>query len=185
MKAAGWGFEEVLPSRVLLVSEEGEVLAGDGPRHIEFLIHAEVMKVRPDVSSVVHAHNDEVNAFASLGVPLRSLTHAGLEFAEPQLPRFTRTATLIRTPELGRALAETLGQAPAVLIPQHGFVTVGGTAAQAVMRAVLLARACRTQLLALAAGGPQSWISADEHTMGWPLPQMDAGWNYLVRRSSQ
>lgn len=34
MKAAGWG-EEVGPAQVVLVSWDGEVLAGDGRRHAE------------------------------------------------------------------------------------------------------------------------------------------------------
>jgi ribulose-5-phosphate 4-epimerase/fuculose-1-phosphate aldolase len=184
MKSAGWGFEEVMPGRVLLVSDSGEVLVGSGQRHIEYLIHTHVMAYRPDVGAVVHAHSDVVNAFASLEVPLRALSHSGLEFADPQLPRFTRTANLIRTDELGHALAETLGGAPAAFIPHHGMVTVGATAAQAVMRAVLLTRACQTHLMALSAGGPRSWIGAELQDMGWPGPQVQAGWNYLSRKLS-
>jgi ribulose-5-phosphate 4-epimerase/fuculose-1-phosphate aldolase len=181
MKASGWGFEEINPDRVVLVSDAGEVLSGTGPRHIEYPIHTEIMAVRPDVSSVVHAHNDVVNAFASLQVQLRALSHAGLEFADPPLPRFTRTANLIRTAELGKDLAATLGDAPAAFIPNHGMVAVGATAAQAVMRAVLLTRACHAHLLALSAGGPRSWIGDELSQMGWPMPQIDAGWNYLIR----
>src|SRR6185437_5896175 len=57
MKASGWGFEEVDASRIVLVSTEGEVLAGSGPRHIEYPIHTEIMAARPDVGSVVHTHS--------------------------------------------------------------------------------------------------------------------------------
>ena len=64
MKAAGWSFEEVTPARVALVTPEGEVLAGSGPRHIEYPIHTEVMKARRDVSSVVHTHAPAAVAFA-------------------------------------------------------------------------------------------------------------------------
>ena len=56
MKAAGWSFQEATSARVALVTPAGEVLAGSGPRHIEYPIHTEVMKARPDVSSVVHTH---------------------------------------------------------------------------------------------------------------------------------
>jgi L-fuculose-phosphate aldolase len=183
MKASGWGFEEINPDRVVLVSDAGEVMSGTGPRHIEYLIHTQILAARLDVSSVVHAHNDVVNAFASLQVPLRAVSHSGLEFAEPPVPRFTRTANLIQTQELAQDLAATLGHAPAALIPHHGMVTVGATAAQAVMRAVLLTRACHVNLLALSAGGPRSWIGDELNQMGWPLPQIDAGWKYLTRKS--
>jgi L-fuculose-phosphate aldolase len=51
------------------------------------------------------------------------------------------------------------------------------------MRAVLLTRACHVNLLALSAGGPRSWIGDELNQMGWPLPQIDAGWKYLTRKS--
>ena len=56
MKASGWSFDEVTSDRVALVSPAGEVLGGNGPRHIEYPIHTEVMNARPDVNSVVHTH---------------------------------------------------------------------------------------------------------------------------------
>src|ERR1700684_3075054 len=109
MKAAGWSFGEVTTDRVALVSPEGDVLAAHGPRHIEYPIHTEVMLARPDVNSVVHTHAPAAVSFASLDVPLLAISHDGVEFAEPQIARFTRTGALISSAELGRALAETIG----------------------------------------------------------------------------
>ncbi|WP_344595759.1 class II aldolase/adducin family protein [Streptomyces violaceusniger] len=65
-----------------------------------------------------------------------------------QCTRDRRTGALIATRDLGRALAEGLGDANAILMPHHGAVTVGPDIGTAVMYAVLLERACRTQLLA-------------------------------------
>src|SRR5207253_10339136 len=48
MKASTWGFEEIGPEQVILVSWEGEVLEGDGRRHIEFPSHTELMPGRED-----------------------------------------------------------------------------------------------------------------------------------------
>jgi len=104
----------------------------------------------------------------------------------PQLPRFTETGALIATRELGRSLAVTLGDANAILIPNHGAVTVGPDAPTAVMLSVLLESACRTELLA-AAGGPRSWSDEQEtgfkRSQAWNPTQINAGWEYLVRRS--
>jgi len=106
MKASGWSFGEVTSDRVALVSPDGEVLGGNGPRHIEYPIHTEVMLARPDVGSVVHTHAPAAVSFASLDVPLLAISHDGVEFAEPQIPRFTRTGALISSADLGRALAD-------------------------------------------------------------------------------
>lgn len=54
--------------------------------------------------------------------------------------------------ELGRELAQALGDARALFLVGHGIVAVGSTVANAVTTAVLFERACRLQILALAAG---------------------------------
>jgi ribulose-5-phosphate 4-epimerase/fuculose-1-phosphate aldolase len=188
MKASGLGFEEVDESQIVLVSPAGEVLSGDGPRHIEYPIHTEIMAARPDVGAVVHTHSASANAFAALGVPLRSLDHAGSLFCYPDIPRFTLTGGLIKTVALGKALAEALGDAVACLMPQHGIVAVGPDLPAAVMTAVLLDRACQTQLTAMAAGPLSNW-GEDEDTVAkradvWSEKQLRAGWDYLLRRSA-
>lgn len=152
MKASGWGFDEVTTDRVALVTPDGDVAAGNGPRHIEYPIHTEIMAARPEVQCVVHTHAPTLAAFASLDVPLRPISHDGVLF-EAGLPRFTVTGALIASRELGSALAAELGGAPAILMPFHGAAVAGPNVASAVMHAVLLERACRTQLMAMSAGG--------------------------------
>ncbi|MFB8281147.1 class II aldolase/adducin family protein [Nocardia colli] len=189
IKSADWGFEEIDAGKVHLVSPEGTVLTGVGKRHLEFPIHTEIMARRPEVGCVVHIHAPALAAFASIDVELQPISHDAVPFTHPQLPRFTRTGALIATSELGGELAETLDDANAVLMPNHGAVTVGPDAATAVMYAVLLERACRTQLLALAAGGPKTWSDEQETRFKrdqiWNPDQLRAGWQYLVRRAGK
>jgi L-ribulose-5-phosphate 4-epimerase len=189
MKAAGWGFEEVDADRVLLVSPDGEVLSGAGRRHIEYPIHTEIMRQRPGVGCTVHTHAPALSAFACLDVPVLPISHDGVLFCDPPVPRFTRTGALIATAELGAALAEALGGAPACLMPSHGAVTAGPDAAAAVMYAVLLERACRTQLMAMAAGDPKVWSDPAEADLKreqvWNPGQRRAGWDYLLRAAER
>jgi L-fuculose-phosphate aldolase len=141
------------------------------------------------VGSVVHTHSPAANEFAALDVTLRPLDHAGSLFCYPDIPRFTLTGGLIKTAPLGAALADALGGAPACLMPQHGIVAVGHDAPTAVMTALLLDRACRTQLTAMAAGPLRRWGS-EEDTVAkradvWSDRQMRAGWEYLLRQSAR
>jgi len=186
-KSAGWGLEEIDVSRVILVSPEGEILDGTGPRHVEYLIHTEIMAARPDIGSVVHTHSS-ANEFCALDAPLVPLDHAGSLFCYPDIPRFTLTGGLIKTRELGAALAEALGDARACLMPQHGLVAAGQDTPTAIMTAVMLDRACRTQLAAMAAGPLRRW-SSEQDTVAtradvWSDQQIQAGWEYLLRRSA-
>jgi L-fuculose-phosphate aldolase len=147
------------------------------------------MAARPDVGAVVHTHSSAANAFAALGVPLRPLDHAGALFCYPQIPRFTLTGGLIKTRELGGALAAALGDATACLMPQHGIVTCGADLPAAVMAAVLLDRACRTQLTAMAAGPVRGW-GGEADTIAkradvWASGQLRAGFEYLLRQAEK
>lgn len=186
-KAAGWGLEEVRAGRVVLVDPDGEVLAGSGNRHLEFFIHSELMIARPDLKVSVHSHAEAAIAFASLDQPLRPLSHDAIPFLDPDVARFTLTGNLVSSRELGRALAEALGRSQGCLIPGHGMVAVGVDAATAVMHAVLLERACRLQLAAAAAGGPQRWSDLEEiagkRASLWNPAQLTAGYDYLLRRA--
>jgi L-fuculose-phosphate aldolase len=189
MKASGWGFEEITDDRVVLVSPDGDVLSGTGSRHIEYPIHTGIMRTRPDVGATVHTHAPALSAFSCLDVPLRPISHDGVLFSDPQAARFTRTGSLIATAELGDALADALGDGRACLMPSHGAVTAGPDIATAVMYAVLLERACRAQLQALAAGDPKVWSDAEEAAFKrdqvWNPRQVQAGYQYLVRKAER
>ena len=185
MKAATLGFDEVGPDDVLLVDREGRVLAGEGRRHAEYPIHTEVAAAVPGVGAVVHTHAPSAVAFAALNVPLRPISHEGTLFVPPDVERFTKTGDLILTPELGAAVAEAIGERNALLLVNHGIVTVGPDVPTAVVTAILLERACRMQLTAMAAGELRRWSDNEEalakrdHCYAPEL--LRQAWDYLSR----
>ena len=183
MKASGLGFDEIGSDDVILVSWDGEVLEGAGRRHLEYPIHTELIRARPDAGSVVHTHAPWAVAFASIEQPLRPLSHEGTLFVPPDIARFTKTGDLILTRELGEALAATVGDRNAALMAHHGIVTCGEDVPTAVMTAVFLERACRANLRAGAGGGPKTW-SSDEEALAKREHVYSAhmAWDYLARR---
>lgn len=183
MKAAGFGFDEMTAEQVILVSWEGEVLEGDGRRHLEFPIHTELMRARPDVQSVVHTHAPWSVAFAATEEPLRPVSHEGTLFVPPDVARFTQTGDLVTTPELGAALARTVGERDVALMTHHGVVACGADLPTAVFNAVFLERACRTNMRVLMAGGAKTW-SSDEEALAKRehVYSPQAAWDYLARR---
>jgi ribulose-5-phosphate 4-epimerase/fuculose-1-phosphate aldolase len=186
MKASTLGFEEVGPDDVLLVSREGEVLEGEGRRHAEYPLHTETMAARPDVNAVVHTHSRDCVALGATGHPLRPISHEATLFVPPQVARFTKTADLITRPDLGQDVAGALGDRNAVMLVNHGILTVGPDVPTAVMTAVLLQRACRIQLQAMSAGGWATW-SSDEEALSkrghcYPPELLAQAWAYLLRK---
>jgi ribulose-5-phosphate 4-epimerase/fuculose-1-phosphate aldolase len=186
MKASTLGFEEITPADVLLVSWDGDVLEGEGRRHAEWPIHTELMRARDDVRSVVHTHAPWAVAFASTEKPLRPVSHEATLFVPPDVARFTKTGDLILTTELGRELATAVGPRNAAFMVHHGIVTCGPDVVSAVMAAVLLERACRTNIRAIAGGGPRTWSSVEEALSKrehcYPPQLLRQAWDYLARR---
>ena len=183
MKAAGWGFDEIGAERVILVSWDGDVLEGGGRRHVEYPIHTQLMRARPDVNSVVHTHAPWSVAFGSTGEPLRPLSHEGTWFVPPDVARFTKTGDLIVDAELGGDVAATVGDRNAALMVNHGIVACGADLPTAVFTAVFLERACRANMRALMAGGPKHW-SSDEEALAKRahVYSAEAAWDYFARR---
>jgi L-ribulose-5-phosphate 4-epimerase len=186
MKASTFGFDEITAEHVILVSFDGEVLVGDHPRHIEWPIHTEVMRARAEVSSVVHSHPPHAIALGASGQPLLALSHAATMFVPPDVPRYTRTAELIVSAQMGEEVASTLAGQPACLLVNHGIVTAGAGVRDAVIRAVLLENAAHQQMLTRAFGSMERASPDDEalrkRATVWSEGQVAAMWAYLERR---
>jgi len=189
IKRSGVAFDELTAADVHLVGWGGSLVEGEGRPHIESFIHLEILRVRPDVTTSIHSHPAAVNAFSALDEPLRAISHEGVLFVEPQIPRSPLSGDLIADPSRGAALAAALGQARACLMPRHGLVAVGADDAVATMTAVLLDRACALHLAARAAGDIRSYSDSAEiiaktaHV--WPKSQLDAGYHYLLRKAGR
>lgn len=185
MKSSGYGFEEMTADLLVLVDEAGTTLAGAGRRHIEYPIHTEIMRARPEVGAVVHTHWPHVVAFGATGMPLRAISHDAALFVPDRLARY-ESGDLITTVQQGRAVAAALGDCPAIVLAHHGLVTVGADLAEAVVTAVMLDRAARHQLLAASACPTFSYASdaeairkRDQH---FTRSTIEAAWAYLCRR---
>jgi L-fuculose-phosphate aldolase len=186
LKRSGIGLSEVAPDDVQLVSREGEVLEGQGDRHIEYPIHTEVYAARPDVGGVVHIHPPHAVALAASGVPLRPVSHQATLFTPPEPARFTATTDLIRSPGLGAAVAESLADRNAVFLVNHGIVAVGADLQTATVTALLLEEACRQQLLTSGYGGIATWTgdaeALEKRDRIYSPRALDKVWEYLLRR---
>jgi len=130
----------------------------------ERFIHGEIFKTRPEVMAVVHNHSPSVVPFSVTGVPMRALFHMA-SFVADGLPNFEirdvqpGSDLLVKTSELGKALANTLGKKPAALMRGHGSVVVGENLPRAVGRSIYLELSARLQMQALLLAGPGGKIT--------------------------
>jgi ribulose-5-phosphate 4-epimerase/fuculose-1-phosphate aldolase len=149
----------------------------------ERFIHGEIYKTRPEVMAVVHNHSPSVVPFSVTGVPMRPLFHMAA-FVGEGLPNFEirdvqkGTDLLVKTPQLGRSLAKTLGAKPAALMRGHGAVVVGENLPRAVGRSVYLEVSARMQMqaLALSQGGKITYLDDAEVKASMPLQDYARAW---------
>ncbi len=185
--------ERVVPDDILELSLDSEILTpGQHRSFLERFIHGEIYAARPDVMGIVHSHSHSV---VPLGVttaePLRSVCHMGgfLGVATPVFEirdvRGDETDLLISDPELGKALASSLGTSAAVLMRGHGVTVVGTSLRQAVFRAVYTEINARIQLQAMAIG-PVNYLTEAEGRAAAATNdgQMDRAWD-LWREQAQ
>lgn len=187
MKPHSFGFEEIRPQHIIVVDMNGKKIEGKYERHSEVFIHTEIYKARPDVHCVVHSHPLYATTFGSLNQPLRPISHEGNIFYEG-LPLFDYTTALIRTSELGREVAKSLGKCRGLLMKNHGSTVVGPTIEVATLYAVFLEKAARIQLLATASGEP-SWTGDEEAKIKYEQiytpHRLGSMWDYFVRRAKK
>lgn len=126
--------------------------------YIERFIHGEIYKARPDVMAVVHCHCPDVIPFGATSVPMRPIYHMAFFIGEG-VPVFEirqaagTTDMLIRTPDLGRALARTLGDKSAALMRGHGAAVAAASLHLVVGKAYYLNLNARLQLQAMQLSG--------------------------------
>lgn len=188
MKPHSVGLDEITMENILTIDLDGHVVAGSARRHSEVYIHSEIFKKRADVRCVLHTHPPYAVALSATGRPLRAYSQPGALFYEA-LGVYTDTINLIRSKEMGAGVAQALGPHRAVLLKNHGSVTVGTTVAEAVIGAIMLENAAMIQLVAEAAGDPApEFPPADieqlKHDIGRP-EQFAINFEYLVRRAKR
>jgi ribulose-5-phosphate 4-epimerase/fuculose-1-phosphate aldolase len=133
---------------------DGEPVNANGRKvYLERFIHGEILRRRPDVTSVVHSHSHSIVPLSVVkGARLRALFHmAG--FVGQGAPVFEirdaggeATDLLISNNALGRALAALFDGHDIALMRGHGSTVVGGSIKQAVYRAVYAELNARYQL---------------------------------------
>jgi ribulose-5-phosphate 4-epimerase/fuculose-1-phosphate aldolase len=172
----GMHFAHIRVSDLVLVNEHGEVVQGDRPiNEAAFAIHSRIHAARPDVVAAAHAHSLFGKTWASLGRLLDPLTQDACAFYQDHGLFSDYTGVVYDTSE-GDRIAEALGDRKAVILQNHGLLTVGHTVDEAAWFFITMERCCQSQLLAEAAGKPikiahESALIAlqqiGNHRVGW------------------
>jgi ribulose-5-phosphate 4-epimerase/fuculose-1-phosphate aldolase len=150
----GMSFKQIRVKDLILVNDTGDVVQGTWPvNQAAFAIHSQVHAARTDVVAAAHAHSLNGKAWSSLRRPLDPLTQDSCAFYGDH-EVFDDFTGVVLDVEEGKRIAHALGGSKAVILSNHGLLTVGHTVDEAAWWFITMERTCQAQLLAEAAGTP-------------------------------
>jgi len=148
----GVHFSQIKASDLIRVDHSGKIVEGNAPiNNAAFAIHSRIHMARPDVNAVAHAHTTYGRAFSSLGILLEPISQDACVFYKNHGLFDEFTGVVAETDE-GDMIAESLGKTTAVILQNHGLLTVGKSVDAAVSNFVMMDSCCQSQLLAQSAG---------------------------------
>ncbi len=163
---------------VIEIDMDGRPVGTEVVPPMEFHIHTEIYRRRPDVNAVAHTHPLWSTLFSMAGVAVEPVTMQAAVMGPVQL--FQKTAS-INQKALAEELAAALGPHRIVMLKSHGAVVVGADIIETFVLAIYLEETARRQYLARALGTPQALSAAQVDTIGTNLRKphlLKKGWDY-------
>lgn len=161
----GLAYEEVTASSLVVIDRDGQVVTpgagtfGSSVNPAGFVVHRAVHAAREDARCVLHTHTEAGSAVAAMECGLLPLCIEAMMFYEDVGYHAFEGVTL-DVDECAR-IAEDLGMHRALVLRNHGLLTVGRTVAEALVAMLNLERACRVQVAACASGQSLVRVSAE------------------------
>jgi 3,4-dihydroxyphthalate decarboxylase len=146
----------------------------------ELPIHGELLRARPEINAVVHAHPPAVLVCGIAGLELRPIVGSynmpAMRMALDGVPIYPRSI-LIRRPELAHEMMAAMGDRPVVVLKGHGITVTGDSVEQAVVRALNLNTLATVTLAVAQVGGRAEEIPAEDIA---ELPDLGPAFNDLA-----
>jgi ribulose-5-phosphate 4-epimerase/fuculose-1-phosphate aldolase len=149
-------FDEINASSLIKVDMEGKKL-NDSPYRLNnagITLHGGVYQGRPDVMAVLHTHTETGVAMSMLDCGLLPVSMSAVRFHKRiGYFDFTGPGDAMSNRE---SLAQALGPHLAVIMKNHGLISVGRTIGESMMVMIVLEQAISSQLRAMATGAKLS-----------------------------
>ncbi|MBF0665160.1 MAG: class II aldolase/adducin family protein [Brevundimonas sp.] len=145
-------FEEMTASSLVRIDLDGAKV-GDGPGAVNragFVIHSAIHAAREDATAVIHLHTPQGQAVSAMKEGLLPFTQTAM-IAHHDVAYHDHEGIADELGERERIVAD-LGDRNALILRNHGTLTVGNSVAEAFLRMYFLERACEAQVLMLGAG---------------------------------
>lgn len=181
----GLGFDEITDDNLLVVDEDLNVLEGDGMANPANRFHSWIYRARPDVNCIVHTHPFHVAALSMLEMPL-VVSHMDTTALYDDCAFLATWPGVPVGNEEGETIAAALGDRKAILLAHHGQIVAGASVEEACSLAMLIERAAKLQLAAMAAGTVKELpdqLAREAHDWTLLPTRSQANFAYYARRA--
>lgn len=186
----GLMFDEITASTLVKIDHDGNIVedpTGLGINYAGFVIHGCVHEARPEVNAVIHTHT-------RAGIAVAAQKHGLLPISQHSLRTYGMLTyhdyegIALELDERTRMAAHLGKESKAMILRNHGLLTLGASVSEAFELMYYLDTACQIQIDALA-GGREHVNLIDEETalkgyeqfQGPNGAEVDKGWEALLR----
>lgn len=168
----GMMYEEITASCLIKVDHDGKILSKPdfgaldyGINKAGYVIHSAVHHARPEVACVIHTHSWASMAVSSLACGLLPITQTAMRFLK--IGYHDYQGVVLDTAEQESLIAD-LGRGEALILRNHGALTVGNSVGEAFNWMHRLELACRSQVAAMSCNTPLQQV---------PVNVLEETWN--------
>ena len=167
INAYGMLYEEITASSLLKIDHDGAVITKPemtgasgmnyGVNKAGFVIHSAIHEARPEVDCVIHTHTWAGMALSSLECGLLPINQTSMRFMKVGYHAYEGVVLDLSEKE---SLCRDLGENEALILRNHGLLSVGRSIGEAFNWMHRLELSCRAQLAAMACNSPLYPVSA-------------------------
>jgi L-fuculose-phosphate aldolase len=144
---------------IVTIDLDGNLLEGAAKPPLEFHIHSEIYRARPDVNAVMHTHPRWSTFLTMVGAKFKPVYAQGVLLGDIPL---MDSPLSVNTRPMGEKLAATLGRGPAALLKAHGVVVVGSDIVECFALAAYVEENAYRQYMAMQIGEPYVFSEAEQ-----------------------
>ncbi|WP_137663597.1 class II aldolase/adducin family protein [Enterococcus hulanensis] len=148
---SGMMYEEMIPADVLVMNLEGEVIEGARRPSVDTIAICYIFQQMPTVNAVIHTHQPYATGIGLVvdRIDCDVTTLANTAKGPVNVAPYSSAASI----DMGYAVVDHIGDQLAVVLKNHGVVTIGKSLKEALYAAVYLEEAAKTLYVAHSYGG--------------------------------
>jgi L-fuculose-phosphate aldolase/L-ribulose-5-phosphate 4-epimerase len=149
---SGLDYEDLTPADMIVVDLDLNIIEGEYRPSVATNLWTAILFARPEIHAIVHSHSPYATAFSVVDKPMPIVTETQANWFGQPIP--ISPYAHLEDDRFVTAPVKALGDGFAVLLGQHGPITIGKTLPDALERAVTLEEAAKTYAIAQDLGEP-------------------------------